>query len=708
MNHRHSFLKEMRSILFRIFSAYLLIVSLCQPTATADNVFMSGATIRINPGTFVTTFQDVLVENGGMLTIDGSLILKYNFTNQNPVADLGKGTIVFSGTSPQSIVGQNILGKLVVNNPAGLDLLGNTVLYNELGLLNGTIRLGANNLTLGNQSTISGNPSASAMVVATGSGELRKSFSGTGSFTFPVGDESGKAEFTPVTVSFTTGNFATENYAGVTLKPTGYPGYSGNSLNRTWSLTQSGISGFKVDALFQYAAGDNTGNENELYCTQVEPDQLVSYNPSNVGLHQLSASGLGSFGTFTGITRIKTDITLEAGWNLFSSYVTPVDQDLKDDFQSVINKGTLKKVMDENSKTIENAGTFGGWKNNIGKLTSYEGYKVNVTAASTLSLEGLPVRLPIGIILNKGWNIISYPTASAQDAKVLLQTCIDEGRLNKVMDESGKTLENFGAFGGWKNSIGNFTPSHGYKVNVTENCVLTIPEKGTYSAVVVPEVLPGTYFKPIFVGNGTDHMNIHLVNLQSSGLRPGDEIGVFDGEYCVGSVTVGSEQITGGWVSIAASSNDELNEIPDGFTTGHPVSLQLVREGQTFLVNAAIVSGSETFEKNGSMFAQVNSLVLTDIQSNEEMAQFKCFPNPFTQEMTIEVQNPEKAEITEEICNLSGQHIKSLFKGINNGSLVLKWNGQNESGQPVAPGVYLCKVNGQTKQVIYQGNKGEH
>jgi len=118
------------------------------------------------------------------------------------------------------------------------------------------------------------------------------------------------------------------------------------------------------------------------------------------------------------------------------------------------------------------------------------------------------------------------------------------------------------------------------------------------------------------------------------------------------------------------------------------------------------LGGNELFEKNESLFAMVNTNDLTTIQITNETTQFKCYPNPFTSEITIEVQNLSQAEITVEIYNMAGQWIKSLFKGTNSGNLVLKWNGTNDSDQQVAPGVYLCKVNGQSKQVIFEGGKG--
>ncbi|MDP2058801.1 MAG: hypothetical protein Q8J97_03610, partial [Flavobacteriaceae bacterium] len=270
------------------------------------------------------------------------------------------------------------------------------------------------------------------------------------------------------------------------------------------------------------------------------------------------AIGATAFVELTGLTKVNQDIALNIGWNIISANVIPANLNMMDIFQTLIDAGKLKKVMDESGKTIENFGAFGGWKNNIGNLTATEGYKVNMIAGSTLSLQGTPVQLPLDINLNIGWNIIPYPCSSIQDAKVLVQSLIDAGKLKKVMDEAGKTIENFGAFGGWKNNIGNFTPGKGYKVNVLENCVLTIPADVLISAIMLPELLASEHFKPVFNGNGTEHMNIHLVNLPTSGLLAGDEIGIFDGKHCVGSATIGAEQLMAGNISIPASSNDDL------------------------------------------------------------------------------------------------------------------------------------------------------
>jgi len=84
----------------------------------------------------------------------------------------------------------------------------------------------------------------------------------------------------------------------------------------------------------------------------------------------------------------------------------------------------------------------------------------------------------------------------------------------------------------------------------------------------------------------------------------------------------------------------------------------------------------------------------------ENSTQFKCYPNPFIDEITIEIQNTKRAEISVDIYNLTGERIKNLATQRKDEKLELKWNGTNDSGQIVAPRVYICKVNNWSRKLI--------
>ena len=96
---------------------------------------------------------------------------------------------------------------------------------------------------------VSGSFSATAMIVADGGGEMRKSATdnASASYLFPIGDGASSdngAQYTPVTLT-TTGTLYTSAYIGVSVSDGKHANNSSttNFLTRTWNVNQSGISG---------------------------------------------------------------------------------------------------------------------------------------------------------------------------------------------------------------------------------------------------------------------------------------------------------------------------------------------------------------------------------------------------------------------------------------------------------------------------------
>jgi len=288
-------------ILIAPLSLFLLI-----PPTQAENVITTGTTLKVMAGTSIVSVDNMVIKSGATLDNSGTLILKKNLTNEhgspNPI---GSGTAELSGTTGQIITGHNVINNLTINNAAGATIGGNTTINGTLTLTNGRVSLGANNLILGPSAVIVGTPSASVMIIVTGTGELRKEFPAgySGTFTYPVGDDSGTLEYSPVTIVFNSPAFSPGNYVGVNLRNEKYPdaGITGNYLNRYWNLSYSGITNFLCSAIFQYLPADVVGTENKLSCTRVNPLPWVTYGPTNATSQLLSANGLTSFGSFTGL-----------------------------------------------------------------------------------------------------------------------------------------------------------------------------------------------------------------------------------------------------------------------------------------------------------------------------------------------------------------------------------------------------------------------
>jgi hypothetical protein len=282
-----------------------------------QGIYNNGGKIVIGSGTYLNIsgvsagLTNETNVTDGAIALSGTLKLEGNCTNNVAGTDIfstvaAGSEVVFSGTSVQTIGGSTTspftFDKLTINNPSGIILSKDVMVNNQLSLTNGLLTLGSNNLTLASSAVIGGTPSVTAMVVATGLGELRRRFGTIGSFTYPLGDNTGTAEYTPVTLNFTSGTFGTSAYAGVNLANTAYPDpfISGSYLTRYWNISQSGISGFSSDAVFKYVPADVVGTESNIYSVRISPLPITLHVPTDVNLHQLTATGLNSFGSFTG------------------------------------------------------------------------------------------------------------------------------------------------------------------------------------------------------------------------------------------------------------------------------------------------------------------------------------------------------------------------------------------------------------------------
>src|SRR5205814_147844 len=139
----------------------------------------------------------------GDITVNGTL-------NHN------NGLIGFTGNGNT----QNINGDVTaltfyqaeISNTSGNVTLSRPLTINNLLTLTaGNIIIGSNNLTFGSAAgAIAGSPfTAGNMIIASGSGSVTKNgtSAASASYSFPVGDNTGITEYSPVTLAFNTGTY---------------------------------------------------------------------------------------------------------------------------------------------------------------------------------------------------------------------------------------------------------------------------------------------------------------------------------------------------------------------------------------------------------------------------------------------------------------------------------------------------------------------
>ena len=136
-------------------------------------------------------------------------------------------------------------------------------------------------------------------------------FSGTGSFTFPIGDNTGTAEYSPYTVNFTSGAFSS-GYVTARVVDAKHPNNSSttNYITRYWPITSSGITAFSCDIQGYYTVADIVGSESNMTCAEWNGSSWYDLATApNATDHKILGT-VTSFGDFTAGEAIALPVEL--------------------------------------------------------------------------------------------------------------------------------------------------------------------------------------------------------------------------------------------------------------------------------------------------------------------------------------------------------------------------------------------------------------
>ena len=286
------------------------------------------------------------------------------------------------------------------------------------------------------------------------------------------------------------------------------------------------------------------------------------------------------------------DIYLAIGWNMFSLNVNPAVDNLYDILGPLHD--VLEIVIDETGSAIFPDQSGQNWTNNIGDWSNTEGYYIKVSDDINFQVSNTGIiNLPLTIPLDEGWNIISYPAQDADDIEIVLNELLANQDLYTVFNEAGNVyIPDYVTGGNPVNSIENLEPGEGYYVNVTDNADLIITEPGTmllaHDDFSIQEDTRDGYFEPIWSGNPFSPMTFIIDDAlwDTMALEADDEIGIFDGDDCVGAYIVpegGFQANTN--VEIATSKDDGDG---NGYTEGNTISFRVWRSSLEVEIDASI------------------------------------------------------------------------------------------------------------------------
>jgi hypothetical protein len=307
--------------------------------------------------------------NFATMTLAGGIV-EYYGNSQTVFAGATYNSLLINGTGTVSMPGTDmVMDYLTLNQSNGLILQSNLTINKSIHLTNGLLTIGDKNITLGFEATITGTPSSTNMIVATGTGELRKVFTGAGSFEFPVGSNTGTAEYSPVTLNFTSGTFAS-SYAGIKLDNHKHPNNTSTNsyLNRYWTVTQSNITGFSCDVTLQYLPSDIVGSESAIYCGKYDGSTWTLLTLANSEAQQLNGT-VTSFSAFTGGEQGVMPVSLSS----LSSSVSGRNIKLNWTTLSEINNSgfDIERADAKNEKPVYIKAGFVNGKGTVNTATNY-------------------------------------------------------------------------------------------------------------------------------------------------------------------------------------------------------------------------------------------------------------------------------------------------------------------------------------------------
>ncbi len=145
-------------------------------------------------------------------------------------------------------------------------------------------------------------------------------------------------------------------------------------------------------------------------------------------------------------------------------------------------------------------------------------------------------------------------------------------------------------------------------------------------------------------------------------------------------------------------------EVSYDFTlpTGVPPNGGIVEE------NARMVAWLQPLQTGGPLYREIYQagwewvLDLDATGVEEQPARFalqKNFPNPFNPRTTIPVQVEKSGSVLLQVLTVDGRQVKTLHDGeLGAGAHEFQWDGTDANGSPMASGIYLAQLLGQTER----------
>ncbi|MBN1212792.1 MAG: T9SS type A sorting domain-containing protein [candidate division Zixibacteria bacterium] len=370
---------------------------------------------------------------------------------------------------------------------------------------------------------------------------------------------------------------------------------------------------------------------------------------------------------------------LSDGWNLISWNVN-AENDIDAVFGPYMDKIDVILGFEQGGLTYDPDLLQFSTLDYVDHLSGYW-VKVKAGQAFTMEMTGSPVPDNTPIMLNKGWNLVSYLPDATLGTEVALDNLLQEDNLLVALgfDDSLMVYRP-----GWQfSTLLEMSTCHGYWLKVNDNDYLTYP--GTLPPVAAPAVHPKIIAAASLNASDVTATNL-WVNLYSANLT-------LDGKLVQAGATISAHTATGIKVgSFSMTKDGEFGFMPvyagaDGsdLKAGDRIYLQ---------VDGVEVEETFTWTNNGDRIEVIQLSAKNNtgnLPQNYSLEQ--NYPNPFNPSTRISFNMVSEGPAKIEIFNVLGKVVAVPFDGIAGaGSNEITWNGTNLAGSKVASGIYFYRL----------------
>ena len=303
-----------RKVNFLIF----FICSFSMVTVNAQLV-NNGGTIIVKDGAVLHVESDVTNTTGSLqLEANSTLEVSGDFVSEAAAtfdADANSTVNFFGSTSKNIKSGGDDFGKVLMSKDAGVDMSLTDAMEITTNLdftpANGNkLVIGANDLTFGTSATVTNN-GTNRYIQADAAGVVKKKFTATGTFEFPIGDSD---EYSPLTANITSGTFGASANLAVNVVDAVHPNkYSDaeSHITRYWKVDATDIASWAATLTGTYTDADIVGTEANIKGASY----ITDWNFANAGADNATNTVTGDISAnsdFTGMNYYGKMASLKA------------------------------------------------------------------------------------------------------------------------------------------------------------------------------------------------------------------------------------------------------------------------------------------------------------------------------------------------------------------------------------------------------------